>query len=137
MAEPETRIEKGKDVKFSIDDLAACDEPAGWDGVRNYGARNNLKAMKMGDLAFFYHSNCKVPGIVGIMEIVKEASIDETAFDPDEPYYDPKSDQKTPKWYLVHVEFRRKLERQISLTELKNECWKFILELEKRVMASH
>ena len=59
-AEPESRIEKGKDVKFSIDDLAACKEPAGWDGVRNYAARNNLRAMKKGDLAFFYHSNCKV-----------------------------------------------------------------------------
>lgn len=54
-AEPESRIERGKDVKFSIDDLAACKVPQGWDGVRNYGARNNLKAMKKGDLAFFYH----------------------------------------------------------------------------------
>jgi len=70
-AEPESRIEKGKDVKFSIDDLAACKEPAGWDGVRNYAARNNLRAMKKGDLAFFYHSNCKVGAIVRTARISK------------------------------------------------------------------
>ncbi|RPA97391.1 DUF55-domain-containing protein [Choiromyces venosus 120613-1] len=154
-AEPETRIEKGKDVKFSIDDLRACKKPAGWDGVRNYGARNNLKSMKKGDLAFFYHSNCKEPGIVGIMEIVQEATIDETAFNHEEPYYDPKSLRDNPKWFLVHVEFRRKLERLVGLAELKKyasrelsalpllkmgrlsvsavpaECWEFILSLEK------
>ncbi|TGZ76425.1 DUF55-domain-containing protein [Ascodesmis nigricans] len=180
-AEPESRIEKGVDVKFSIDDLAAMKEPAPWDGVRNYAARNNLRAMKKGDLAFFYHSNCKAPGIVGIMEIVQEASVDglspslapvpfapsipfvpftdtpiETAFDPAAPYYDPASNRSTPKWDLVHVAFRRNLARQIGLQELKQyndkelstmpllkmgrlsvsevpeECWKFVLELEKR-----
>ncbi|CAZ82343.1 unnamed protein product [Tuber melanosporum] len=154
-AEPGTRVEKGKDVKFSIDDLRACKKPAGWDGVRNYGARNNLKSMKKGDLAFFYHSNCREPGIVGIMEIVQEATIDETAFNPEEPYYDPKSSRDNPKWFLVHVEFRRKLERLVGLAELKRyaskelsvlpllkmgrlsvsavpvECWEFILSLEK------
>ncbi|KAF8471692.1 PUA-like domain-containing protein [Kalaharituber pfeilii] len=150
-AEPESRIEKGKDVKFSIDDLAACNEPAAWDGVRNYAARNNLRAMKKGDLAFFYHSNCKVPchlthgkaqqpGIVGIMEIAEEASIDETAFNPNEPYYDPKSSRQNPKWYLVKVRFVRKLARPIGLAELKMSRlsvsqvkqpeWEFILELE-------
>ena len=93
-AEPETRIEKGQDIKFSIDDLAAKKEPEPWDGnisipqpslptitnfrsgIRNYAARNNLRAMKKGDLAFFYHSSCKVPAIVGIMEIVQEHSPD-------------------------------------------------------------
>ncbi|KAF8422496.1 PUA-like domain-containing protein [Tirmania nivea] len=119
-AEPESRIEKGKDVKFSIDDLAACKEPAGWDGVRNYAARNNLRAMKAGDLAFFYHSNCKEPGIAGIMEIAEGASIDETAFNPKEPYFDPKSDRSNPKWYLVKVRFVRKFTRLVSLHELKS-----------------
>ncbi|RPB21624.1 DUF55-domain-containing protein [Terfezia boudieri ATCC MYA-4762] len=119
-AEPESRIEKGKDVKFSIDDLAACKEPAGWDGVRNYAARNNLRAMKMGDLAFFYHSNCKEPGIAGIMEIAEGASIDETAFNPKEPYFDPKSDPSNPKWYLVKVRFVHKFTRLVSLHELKS-----------------
>ena len=74
-AEPESRLEKGIDVKFSIDDLARVNME-GWDGVRNAVARNNMRQMMLGDLAFFYHSNCKKPGIAGIMEIVKEHSVD-------------------------------------------------------------
>ncbi|KAF2140873.1 uncharacterized protein K452DRAFT_200876, partial [Aplosporella prunicola CBS 121167] len=107
-AEPESRIDKGKDVKFSIDDLAAATEPEAWDGVRNHVAKNNMKAMKKGDLAFFYHSNCKDPGIVGIMEIMEEAQPDESAFDPDHPYYDEKSSRDNPVWYCVKVGFRSK-----------------------------
>jgi EVE domain len=75
-AEPESRIEKGKDVKFSIDDLKNTTEPEPWSGVRNHAAKNHMQSMKKGDLAFFYHSNIKVPGIVGIMEIVGEATVD-------------------------------------------------------------
>jgi hypothetical protein len=72
-AEPEPRIENGIDLSFSIDDLAGKKVPEPWDGIRNHVAKNNILAMRKGDLAFFYHSNCKVPGIVGIMEIVGEA----------------------------------------------------------------
>ncbi|KAI9833898.1 MAG: hypothetical protein M1819_003407 [Sarea resinae] len=136
-AEPESRIEKGVDVKFSIDDLEASTEPQPWDGVRNYvgkcslettllgiasnhtTARNNMRAMQKGDQAFFYHSNCKVPGIVGLMEIVREHSVDDTALDPSNPYYDPKSSPENPKWSLVHVEFRRKFPEMITLAELR------------------
>ncbi|KAK4226293.1 PUA-like domain-containing protein [Podospora fimiseda] len=118
-AEPESRFENGIDVKFSIDDLAARTEPEPWDGIRNYAARNNLRAMKKGDLAFFYHSNCKEPGIVGIMEIVKEHSPDLSAHDPKAPYYDPKSTPDDPKWSVVHVKFHRKFKVPIGLKELK------------------
>ncbi|EEH18100.2 hypothetical protein PABG_00663 [Paracoccidioides brasiliensis Pb03] len=113
-AEPESRFEKGVDVKFSIDDLREAKEPEPWD------ARNNMRAMKKGDLAFFYHSNCKVPGIAGIMEIVREHSVDESAFDPAHPYYDEKSSRENPKWEVVHVEFRRKFKDLITLAELKS-----------------
>jgi len=75
-AEPNTRLENGIDVKFSIDDLQACTTPEPWEGVRNYVARNNMMAMKKGELAFFYHSNCKVPGIAGVMEVVEESCVD-------------------------------------------------------------
>ncbi|CAI7601235.1 unnamed protein product [Penicillium bialowiezense] len=112
-AEPESRIEKGKDVKFSIDDLAAADKPEPWD------AKNLMRDMKKGDYAFFYHSNCKVPGIVGVMEIVQEHSPDESAFDPEHPYYDPKSERSDPRWVAVHVEYRRKLAKQVTLQDLK------------------
>jgi len=81
-AEPETRIEKGIDVKFSIDDLQATTEPEAWEGVRNHVAKNNMMAMKKGELAFFYHSNCKAPGIAGIMEVAQESSPDSVCARP-------------------------------------------------------
>ncbi|KAF4968552.1 hypothetical protein FSARC_4067 [Fusarium sarcochroum] len=112
-AEPETRIENGVDVKFSIDDLKAKDEPEGWD------ARNNMRKMNAGDLAFFYASNCKEPGIVGVMEIVKEFSEDKSARQPGAPYYDPKSTKEKPIWDLVHVDFRKKFAVPIHLKELR------------------
>ncbi|ESZ96825.1 hypothetical protein SBOR_2826 [Sclerotinia borealis F-4128] len=118
-AEPESRIEKGHDIKFSIDDLAAKTEPEPWDGIRAYPARNNLRAMKKGDLAFFYHSSCKIPAIVGIMEIVEEHSPDLSAHNPQAPYYDSKSSPDNPKWSVVHVEFRQKLTTPITLKEIK------------------
>lgn len=74
-AEPETRMVNGHDVKFSIDDLEK-EGPSHWDGVRNHEAKNNMCKMKVNDYAFFYHSNCKVPGIVGIMRISKAAYVD-------------------------------------------------------------
>ncbi|KAL2187838.1 DUF55-domain-containing protein, partial [Thermothelomyces heterothallicus CBS 203.75] len=118
-AEPESRFENGVDVKFSIDDLRAKTEPEPWDGIRSYAARNNLRAMKKGELAFFYHSNCSEPGIYGTMEIVREHSPDLTAHDPNAPYYDPKSDPSNPKWSVVHVEFRSKFAVPILLKELR------------------
>lgn len=93
-----------------------------WDGVRNYQARNMLRdEMKLGDQVFFYHSNCADPGIVGIMEIVKEGYPDHTAFDQNEDHYDRKSDPNNPTWFMVDVKFVRSFIRTITLTELK-EC---------------
>ncbi len=106
---------------FGIDDLKNTPgktEP--WDGVRNYQVRNMMRdEMKAGDLAFFYHSNCKEPGIAGIMKIVCEGYPDSTAFDPRSRYYDPKSDPGKPRWYRVDVRYIRKLKHIITLSELK------------------
>jgi predicted RNA-binding protein with PUA-like domain len=106
---------------FGVDDLAA--QPAStdhWDGVRNYQARNFMRdRMQVGDQGFFYHSNTKVPGIVGVVEIARAGYPDHTAFDPDDPHFDPKSDPDRPRWYMVDVKLVRKLERTIPLTELK------------------
>ena len=88
-------------------------------GVRNPVARNNMRAMRKGDLAFFYHSNCAVPGVAGMMRIVEEHIIDETAFDPNHPYYDPKSVRDKPKWEMVKVEFVKKFDDLVTLKELR------------------
>ena len=106
---------------FGIDDLkTAPRKTEHWDGVRNYQARNMMRDdMKKGDQVFFYHSNCKEPGIVGIAKIVKEGYPDFTAFDPEQKYYDPKSDPDNPRWYMVDVQFVRKFKRTITLEELK------------------
>nr|WP_207168373.1 EVE domain-containing protein [Thiocystis violacea] len=109
---------------FGIDHLAARpDRTEPWDGVRNYQARNMMRdAMRPGDQVFFYHSNCTVPGVVGIAEIVGEARPDPTAFDPRAKYFDPKSDPDNPRWYLVDVRYVRHLKRTIALAELKEHA---------------
>jgi predicted RNA-binding protein with PUA-like domain len=108
---------------FGIDDLAARPKKTEhWDGVRNYQARNMMRdEMKRGDLAFFYHSNTKEPGIVGIMEVVREGYPDFTAWDPKSKYYDPKSTPEDPRWFMVDLRYKRKLKRVITLQELKDE----------------
>ncbi len=115
---------KSEPDAFSIDDLKNA--PGGkdhWDGIRNYQARNFIRDdMKKGDLAFFYHSNCKAPGVVGICEVVSGAYPDFTAFDPNEKYHDPKSDPENPRWLMVDVKYRRKTKRLISLKELKEHA---------------
>ncbi len=112
---------KSEPEEFSIDDLAAQPKQTDhWDGVRNYQARNFMRdEMRVGDLAFFYHSNCKEPGIVGLVRVTREAYPDHTAFDPGDKHFDPKSDPDDPRWFMVDVSFERKLERVISLRELK------------------
>lgn len=74
-----------------------------WNGVRNYQARNHLRAMQEGDLAFFYHSNSNPPGIAGICQIVRSAYPDNLQFDPDSKYFDPKSPEDNPRWSMVDV----------------------------------
>ncbi|XP_066518666.1 thymocyte nuclear protein 1 [Hoplias malabaricus] len=119
-SEPERRIENGVDVKFGIEDLKALpNQTSCWDGVRNYQARNFMRDMKVGQQAFFYHSNCKEPGIAGIMKIVKEAYDDHTQFDKKDVHYDPSSKPENPKWSMVDVKFERMTKRFIPLAELK------------------
>jgi predicted RNA-binding protein with PUA-like domain len=90
-----------------------------WDGVRNYQARNFLKSMEIGDVAFFYHSNTNPPGIVGLMQIVGAQVIDPSQFDIAGDYYDPKSSLAAPRWQTVKVEFVRTFSHQITLETLR------------------
>ena len=104
---------------FSIDDLKTRGKEP-WDGVRNYQARNFMRdGMRIGDRIFFYHSNCKVPGIVGIAEVVSEAYPDPSQFDPDSKYFDAGSSRAAPRWMLVDVGYVQTFPRTISLDELK------------------
>lgn len=119
---------------FSIDDLAAAPKKTThWDGVRNYQARNFMRdEMKKGDIVLYYHSNSDPPGIAGLATIAKEAYPDFTAFDPNDPHYDPKSKQKSPTWMMVDVKFKKKFKQLISLTELRaNPALEGMLLLQK------
>ena len=90
-----------------------------WDGIRNYQARNFMRTMQIGDQAFFYHSNCKPPGIVGMMEIVKIGLIDPTQFDLNSKYYDQKSKKEDPKWDCVQTKYIGVFKNALSLEKLK------------------
>jgi predicted RNA-binding protein with PUA-like domain len=144
---------------FGVDDLAAAPRSTtSWDGVRNYQARNTIRDdMKLQDQVFLYHSSTAVPGIVAVMEVVKEGYPDKTAFDRKDHHYDPQSDPAKPRWFVVDVRLKRRLARVITLDELRKHAaqelkgmvllrpgnrlsvmpveaahWKFILSLEGR-----
>lgn len=112
---------KSEPDTFSIDDLKARPgqrEP--WDGVRNYQVRNMFRdQMEVGDLAFFYHSNCDVPGIYGVMTIASTAYPDPTQFDAGHHHYDPASKPEEPRWLLVDVKYKRTWKRPVSLATLR------------------
>jgi predicted RNA-binding protein with PUA-like domain len=114
---------KSEPDTFGIDHLAKKPkQTAGWDGVRNFQARNYLREMQVGDLVFFYHSSTEIPGIVGIAKVVREAYPDSTAFDKKNDHYDADSDPEKPRWYQVDVQLVRKFARVISLEELRTHA---------------
>ena len=148
---------KSEPETFGIDALAKSPrKTTHWDGVRNYQARNFMRdRMSLGDRAFFYHSNCAEPAIVGIIKVVKTGYPDHSAFDPKDKHYDPDSDPNDPRWYMVDVRLERKLARPVTLATLRQYSnsaleglallqrgnrlsitpvsashWKFILDLE-------
>jgi predicted RNA-binding protein with PUA-like domain len=115
---------KSEPGSFSIEDLERSPRKTTcWDGVRNYQARNMLRdEMKRGDLAFFHHSSCESPGIVGVVKIVREGYPDHTSFDPEDHHFDPKSDPENPRWYMVDVKLVEKFPRVLTLRELKQHA---------------
>ena len=115
------RLMKTEPTSFSVEDLAAAPRrTTGWDGVRNYQARNMLRdQMRRGDQALLYYSSTAVPGIVAIMQIVKDGYPDPTAFDRKHHHYDPESDPRNPRWFMVDVQLKRQLARTITLEELR------------------
>ena len=122
---------KSEPSTFSIDDLAAKPKcTTAWDGVRNYQARNMLRdSIKKGDSAFFYHSSCDVPGIAGIVTVVKEGYPDETALDPKHHHYDADSRATDPRWYVIDVKLTRKFANVITLDTLKKHAGKALADM--------
>ncbi|HLP87447.1 MAG TPA: EVE domain-containing protein [Nostocaceae cyanobacterium] len=105
---------------FSIADLQVQKQTI-WDGVRNYQARNFLRQMQPGDLAFFYHSNTEKPGIVGLMRVVESGVADPTQFEATSEYYDPKATIENPRWQTVKVEFVEVFSQPVLLSTLKEK----------------
>lgn len=112
---------KSEPDTYSIDDLAR-DGRTLWDGIRNYQARNMIRDdMSPGDRAFFYHSSCDEPAVVGVMKVASEAYPDPAQFQRKSKYFDAKSTKDTPRWFVVDVEFESKLPRPVTLAELKEQ----------------
>ena len=109
---------KSEPDAYSIDNLKS-DGVTLWDGIRNYQARNFMRRMQIGDKIFFYHSNCKPPGIVGLMEVIDLNIIDPTQFQKESKYFDPKSSPEKPRWDCVKVKYLLKGNKFLSLPELK------------------
>jgi predicted RNA-binding protein with PUA-like domain len=109
---------------FGIDDLErAPGRTTGWEGVRNYQARNSLRDdFRVGDRAFFYHSSCEVPGVAGVVQVVRAAYADPTQFDAKSEYYDPASTRDAPRWFAIDVQLERRFDSVITLPELREHA---------------
>ena len=92
-----------------------------WDGIRNYQARNFMRSMAIGDRAFFYHSNAKPPGIVGLMEVIETGLTDPSQFDPANKYFDPKSKPQAPRWDCVRLRYVGTFAELLSLDQLREQ----------------
>ena len=108
---------KSEPDAYSIKDLRA-DKETLWDGIRNYQARNFMRSMRIGDQAFFYHSNTKPPGIVGLMEIVQTNLVDPYQFDENSKYFDKKSMKDNPRWDCVKTKFICEFKNILTLKEI-------------------
>jgi predicted RNA-binding protein with PUA-like domain len=109
---------KSEPEVYGIDHLAA-EGTTLWDGIRNYQARNFMRAMAPGDQAFFYHSNASPPGIVGLMEVVETGLVDPSQFDQASKYHDPRSSRDNPRWDCVRLAYRGRFRQLLSLEELR------------------
>ncbi len=113
---------KSEPEVFSIDDLArAPKQSTCWDGVRNYQARNFMRAMAVGDRVFFYHSNADPPAVAGIAEVVRTAYPDDTQFDRKSHHYDPSSTKAAPRWDMVNIRYVETFSVPVGLDRLRKE----------------
>jgi predicted RNA-binding protein with PUA-like domain len=111
---------KSEPDAYSLEDLAR-DGTTLWDGIRNYQARNFMRAMQAGDRAFFYHSNAKPPGIVGLMDVIETGLTDPSQFDPDSKYFDPASRPDGPRWDCARLRYLGRFATFLSLDHLREQ----------------
>lgn len=113
---------KSEPRAFSIEDLEKSPKRTTcWDGVRNYQARNFMRAMAIGDQVLFYHSNAEPPAVVGIAEVVRTAYPDQTQFDKASHHYDPASVPSAPRWDMVDIRYRQTFTSALPLDRLRQE----------------
>ncbi len=117
--EPNYWIMKSEPDVYGINHLKVEKETL-WDGIRNYQARNFMRSMQKGDRAFFYHSNCKPPGIVGLMEVIETHLTDPTQFDENSRYFDPKSSSENPRWDCVKLKYIGQFSNKLTLSEMNS-----------------
>ena len=117
MADVSYWLMKSEPNIYSIDDLKT-EKTTLWDGIRNYQARNFMRGMQLGDQVFFYHSNCKPPGITGLMEVIGTKIVDPTQFDNKSNYYDPKSKKESPRWDCAKLKYVKTFKHLLSLKDI-------------------
>ncbi|RCL55459.1 MAG: EVE domain-containing protein [Synechococcus sp. MED-G71] len=117
-SKPQWWLMKSEPDVYGIDHLKA-EGTTLWDGIRNYQARNFMRTMAIGDQAFFYHSNAKPPGIVGLMEVVETSQTDPSQFEADNKYFDPKSKPEAPRWDCVRLRYVGRYAELLSLERLR------------------
>lgn len=122
---------KSEPSSYSIDDLAkAPRQTTAWEGIRNFQARNYLRdSVQKGDRALFYHSSCAVPGVAGIVTIVRAGYPDGSAFDPDSEYHDGQSSRGNPVWYAVDVRLDEQFSTPITLETLRQHSTRELKDL--------
>lgn len=118
---PRYWLMKSEPDVFSIDDLAQK-KRSPWDGVRNFQARNHMRAMRVGDVVLFYHSSCEPKGVVGVARVEREAYPDHTQFDPKSDHFDERSTKDAPRWDMVDVAFVEKLPSIVTLEAMKSDA---------------
>ncbi len=117
---------------FSWSDLQnSPHQSTAWDGVRNFQARNFMRTMQLGDKGFFYHSG-KKSEITGIVEIIREAYADHTAWDRSNKHFDPRSTPEKPLWFMVDIRLLHSFTTPLSRTQLKNDPALIHMELMKK-----
>ncbi|MDF1629502.1 MAG: EVE domain-containing protein [Alcanivoracaceae bacterium] len=118
---PQYWLFKTEPDTYSIDDLKS-EGRCGWEGIRNYQARNRLRdEVRAGDQVLIYHSSCAVPAVAGLAKVVGEAKADPSQFDPQSPYFDPKSSADNPRWVLVDIVWQESFTRTLPLKRIKED----------------